>query len=126
MCLAQGHNAVTPVRLEPAALRSRVKHSTTEPLRSLGLGCDNGIRPMAYSVGRVGNVLSSCCVEQFEAVSLLILHKRTKHLSHEQYLIISVPNLKSTSLHTLAIILSVKLLEGILPAHLSFGKYYIQ
>ena len=34
MCLPQGHNAVTPVRLEPAALRSRVKHSTTEPLRS--------------------------------------------------------------------------------------------
>ena len=35
MCLAQGHNAVTPVMLEPAAPRSRVKHSTTEPLRSL-------------------------------------------------------------------------------------------
>ena len=33
--LAQGHKAVTLVRLEPAALRSRVKHSTTEPLRSL-------------------------------------------------------------------------------------------
>ena len=32
--LAQGHNTVTPVRLEPAAPRSRVKHSTTEPLRS--------------------------------------------------------------------------------------------
>ena len=32
--LAQGHNAVTPVRLEPAAPRSGVKHSTTEPLRS--------------------------------------------------------------------------------------------
>ena len=29
--LAQGHNAVTLVRLEPAALWSRVKHSTTEP-----------------------------------------------------------------------------------------------
>ena len=28
---------MTPVRLEPAALRSRVKHSTTEPLRSLEL-----------------------------------------------------------------------------------------
>ena len=28
------HSTVTPVRLEPAALRSRVKHSTTEPLRS--------------------------------------------------------------------------------------------
>ena len=26
---------MTPVRLEPAALRSRVKHSTTEPLHSL-------------------------------------------------------------------------------------------
>ena len=26
---------MTPVRLEPAALRSRVKHSTTEPLRFL-------------------------------------------------------------------------------------------
>ena len=37
MCLAQGHNAVTPVRLEPTASRSRVKHSTTETLRSSGL-----------------------------------------------------------------------------------------
>ena len=34
ICLAQGHNAVMPVRLKPAALRSRVKHSTTEPLPS--------------------------------------------------------------------------------------------
>ena len=34
MSLAQGHNAVMPVRLEPAALWSRVKHSTTEPLLS--------------------------------------------------------------------------------------------
>ena len=30
MCLAQDHNTVTPVRLEPAAPRTRVKHSTTE------------------------------------------------------------------------------------------------
>ena len=37
MCLAQGHNAVTPVRLQPAAPQSQVKHSTTEPLRSLHL-----------------------------------------------------------------------------------------
>ena len=35
MCLAQGHKAVTPLRLKPTAPRSRVKHSTTEPLRSL-------------------------------------------------------------------------------------------
>ena len=34
MCLAQGHNALTMVRLEPAALMSQVKHYTTEPLRS--------------------------------------------------------------------------------------------
>ena len=35
MCLAQGHKAVMPVRLEPTAPRSRIKHSTTEPLHSL-------------------------------------------------------------------------------------------
>ena len=29
MCLAQGHNTVTPVRLEPAAPRSQVKLSIT-------------------------------------------------------------------------------------------------
>ena len=32
--LAQGHNTMTPVRLQPAAPRSCVKHSITEPLRS--------------------------------------------------------------------------------------------
>ena len=32
--LLKGDNTETPVRLEPAASRSRVKHSTTEPLRS--------------------------------------------------------------------------------------------
>ena len=34
MCLAQGHNAVKPVRLKPAAPRSQVMHSSTEALRS--------------------------------------------------------------------------------------------
>ena len=34
MCLAQGPQGSDALRLEPAALRSRVKHSTTEPLRS--------------------------------------------------------------------------------------------
>ena len=33
--LLKDHNTVTPVRLEPAALWSRVEHYTTEPLRSL-------------------------------------------------------------------------------------------
>ena len=32
--LLKDHNAVTQVRLEPAAPRSRVKHSTAEPLCS--------------------------------------------------------------------------------------------
>ena len=39
MCLAQVHNPVKPVRLEPAATQSRVKHSTTEPLRSPVSSC---------------------------------------------------------------------------------------
>ena len=34
MCLAQGQNTDTPMRLEPAAPRSRVKHSTTRSLCS--------------------------------------------------------------------------------------------
>ena len=33
--LLKDHNTVTPVRFKPAASRSRVKHSTTEPLGSL-------------------------------------------------------------------------------------------
>ena len=41
--LLKDHNAVTPVRLEPTALRSRVKHSTTEPLRSLVCVCKGRI-----------------------------------------------------------------------------------
>ena len=36
MCLAQGHNTVTLVKLEPVDPPSRVKLSTTEPLRSPG------------------------------------------------------------------------------------------
>ena len=35
MCLAQGQNTVTPLRLEHATPRSQDKHSTTEPLRSV-------------------------------------------------------------------------------------------
>ena len=34
MCPAQGHNAVTQVRLESGASLSQVKHSTNEQLRS--------------------------------------------------------------------------------------------
>ena len=34
MCHSQVHNQMTPVRLEPAAPQSQVKHSTTKSLRS--------------------------------------------------------------------------------------------
>ena len=37
-CLAQGHDAVKPVRLQPKTLRSWDKHSTTEPLHPGGGG----------------------------------------------------------------------------------------
>ena len=56
MCLAQGHTAVTPARLEPAAPLSRVKHSATEPLRSHCLSvhatlCMLGNFPLGFVVG---------------------------------------------------------------------------
>ena len=46
--LLKDHNALTPVRLEPAALRSRVKHSTTEPPRSQFLSCIVIIKRVIY------------------------------------------------------------------------------
>ena len=42
------HNAVMPVRLKPASRWSQVKHSTTEPLRSLNSTCDD---PLMYTIG---------------------------------------------------------------------------
>ena len=56
MCLAQGHNTVTPVRLEPAAHRSRVKHSTTEPLCSRRTAV---IMPYSVNVYAYFNILST-------------------------------------------------------------------
>ena len=38
--MLKDHNTVKLVRLEPATPRSRVKHTTTEPLRSLHKGLD--------------------------------------------------------------------------------------
>ena len=43
MCLPQGHNAVTSVRLEPPALLSRVKYSTSKPLRSRACFANNNM-----------------------------------------------------------------------------------
>ena len=52
MCLAQGHNTVTPMRLEP-------KHSTTEPLCS---------QRSLYNTPHYNtdmDITSSCCDSQF-------------------------------------------------------------
>ena len=47
--LLKDHNAVTLVRLKPAASRSRAKHSTTDPLRSLRLIWD--FAGLTYHIG---------------------------------------------------------------------------
>ena len=49
--LAQGHSAVTPVRLQRAAPQPRVKHSTTEPLNSLSLGVNNPHEVASFELG---------------------------------------------------------------------------
>ena len=64
MCLAQGHNTVTPMRLEPEALRSGVKHSTTEPLRSLPLGT----RGVVYAGRQMGGWVDRWMVCLFDLI----------------------------------------------------------
>ena len=56
--LLKDHNAVTPVRLEPAASRSRVKHSTTEPLRSQGSTLYNPLTPLPTIIRFLFTVVS--------------------------------------------------------------------
>ena len=69
MCFAQGHNTVRPVRLESAALWSRVKHSTTEPLHSqclsylqhtIRLSTDQFIYLVCRSESTVNRRFNSC------------------------------------------------------------------
>ena len=51
--MLKDHNSVTPMRLEPAALQSGVKHSTTEPMCSHctfhGGGCTRSTRKFTLS-----------------------------------------------------------------------------
>ena len=71
MCLAQGHNTVTRVRLEPAAPWSRVKHSTTEPLCSpLTL-----LKPMKFAI-KFNTVTSGWSIVYIEGLQVMI--KKTK------------------------------------------------
>ena len=48
MCLAKG---LKPVKIEPAGPRSRVKHSTTEPLRCRNHGCEDPFGIMRIAEG---------------------------------------------------------------------------
>ena len=55
---------MTPVRLEPATLRSRVKHSTTEPLRSLGrLLCETEYNTLKIFTIPIPHVTRACEID---------------------------------------------------------------
>ena len=54
---------MTPVRLEPAALRSRVKHSTSEPLRS----------PNIHTAGEGANSTVIQCAHEQSLNSCLLI-----------------------------------------------------
>ena len=58
------YNAVTPVRLEPAAPQSTVKHSTTEPLRS------NQLISTFYSTGWCKKILDESDFLPFRIITL--------------------------------------------------------
>ena len=67
-----GHNAVMPVRLEHTDPRSRVKYSTTEPLRSLCLLCLCGcllICPLWSPAGKGLTSWPSFVVSYYEFVT---------------------------------------------------------
>ena len=59
---------MTPVRLEPAALRSRVKHSTTEPLRSHFY--ERNGKNLFWSIKNSGEILNKLKSKGFLASSL--------------------------------------------------------
>ena len=62
---------MTPVRLEPTALRSRVKHSTTEPLRSLLNGFNIGFNAYAIVGHRLADqLIPQLLMEQVDALSI--------------------------------------------------------
>ena len=59
MCLAQGENAVTLLRLKPTAPQSPVKHSTTEPLHSLK-NYTEGKSLAIHSLGEIVFLIQQC------------------------------------------------------------------
>ena len=67
--LLKDHNAVMSVRLEPTASWSRVKHSTTEPLRSLHIaGFEPQLSVMLISIFRLYNNNASFSPKLYNSV----------------------------------------------------------
>ena len=69
---------VTPVRLEPAAPRSRVKHSLTEPLYEGGSICNENpfITPSTNALG-----LYAICQTKDQSVVIIMVHETLCYLS---------------------------------------------
>ena len=81
MSFAQGRNAVMTVRLEPAAPRSRVKHSTTEALRSLGLQLGRSVVLNIFSMTVRQAYLKRCLFsDKAKAVEIRALYISNKYL----------------------------------------------
>ena len=73
--LLKNHNAETQMRLEPAASRSRIKHSTMEPLRSLRCSSNSCSNSSNSSSSGGGNDCSSSC-SRVVVVVVVILQQR--------------------------------------------------
>ena len=69
---------MTPVRLEPAALRSRVKHSTTEPLRSRGGSVVADFLFIVTPIVGVCNCSMFCCTLLYahSSIAIILMGKR--------------------------------------------------
>ena len=64
---------MTPVRLEPAALRSRVKHSTTEPLRSLNVHADVTSKAVGLNFGLSIHLQTYLCIQPAKVLTCLCI-----------------------------------------------------
>ena len=75
--MLKDHNAVTPVKLEPAAPRSQVKHSTTEPLHSLNvMRCVKETDRMTNSIAPKGaSDLDVYCFLRHSCLNILCIVK---------------------------------------------------
>ena len=85
MCLAQGHNTVLQVRLDPATPQSLVKLSTTEPLRSLNFVVSNCMR---NCIDENVNPYQGCILAgiSFLSISSILLPTRKSGIRRDKYL----------------------------------------